>query len=311
MRPVLWQALIAAPLFLLTPGALNAQRDVAGAVDHPLLHRTAGSRITQEEVRNNHTCDLPTGAVEGTRFSHTREFRGRATAITYVQGIGGSVGDVYRELEQQLLDEGIHVYFKCKDGNCGQGTGPANYCTPAWRGANGQRQLTGYIQGPRGTTVVSLHVQAPDNRQLAVAHVTILEMNDSTWKGVGAGIRPGSKISTFSPAALLSTGKVLLPEPLFQSKSASLRPETTSVLADIAEFLKQNPSVNIMVANSTSTEGGWLRDIGLSRDRALAITGALTSRYGIAANRVKAQGNGGQNMEGVKGDSRTQLIINK
>jgi OmpA-OmpF porin, OOP family len=312
MRPVLWQALIAAPLFLLTPGALHAQRTVANAGDHPLLRRAVGSEIAQREVKTNHTCDLPTGAVEGNRFSQTREFRGTVTTITYTQKQGASIGDVYRQLEQQLLDSGIRVFFKCKDGKCGEGTGPANFCTPAWRGSNGQRQLTGEIQNGGRIAVLSLHVQAPENRQRAVAHLTVVEAEGSTWPALGAGIRPGTKpAATFSTATLLSTGKVMLPEPLFQSKSASLRAETTPVLADIARFLTQNPGVNVTVANSTSTDSGWLRDIGLSRDRALAITTALTTRYGIAANRLKAQGNGGQNMDTVEGDSQTQLIVDK
>jgi OmpA-OmpF porin, OOP family len=312
MRPTLWRALAVVPLFLLTSGALHAQRNVASAVDHPLLHRAAGSRITQKEVQTNHTCDLPTGAAEGNRFSHTREFRGRVTTITYAQRQGRSVGDVYRELEQQMLSAGIRVYFKCKDGKCGSGAGFGNFCVPAWRGANGQMQLTGEIPGPGGKlAVVSLHVQAPDNRERAVAHLTVVESDGPTWTGVGAGIRPGTKATTFSTSALMSTGRVALPEPLFQAKSAALRTETTPVLADIAKFLTQNPGVNVIVANSTSTDGGWLGDIGLSRSRALAITSALTNQYGIAANRVKAQGNGGQNMDTVKGDSQTQLIVDR
>jgi len=312
MRPILLRALAAVPLFLLTSGTLHAQRTVANAGDHPLLRRVVGSEIAQREVKTNHTCDLPTGAVEGNRFSHTREFRGTVTTITYVQKQGASIGDVYRQLEQQLLDSGIRVFFKCKDGKCGEGTGPANFCTPAWRGSNGQRQLTGEIQNGGRIAVLSLHVQAPENRERAVAHLTVVEAEGSTWPALGAGIRPGTKpAATFSTATLLSTGKVLLPEPLFQSKSATLRSETTPVLDDIAQFLKQNPGVNITVSNATHTGGSWLNDFTLSRSRAGAITTALTSGYGIATNRVKAQGVGGANMNNVAGDSQTQLILDK
>jgi outer membrane protein OmpA-like peptidoglycan-associated protein len=307
-----WRALVTVPLILLTAGALHAQRNVARTDDHPLLRRASGAQLTHREVKADHTCDLPTGAVHGSRFSRTAEFRGRTTSVTYTLKQGRSVGDVYRELADQLRDAGLEPLFECKDGKCGSGTGPANFCTPAWRGANGQRQLTGTVQRPGGSAIVSLHVQAPENRERAVAHIIVMEVGTPTWTGIGAGIRPGTQaLTTFSAATLLTKGKVDLAEPLFQPKSATLRTEADPVLADIAQFLKQNPSLNVIVANSSRTGDGWMADQILSRNRALALDAALTSRHGVAANRVKAQANGGGNMENVRGDSQTQLLLDK
>lgn len=309
------RALLAVPLFLFATGALQAQRTVASNDDHPLLRHAAGSKIAHKEVQEDHTCDLPTGPAQGSRFSSTREFRGRATSITYTQQQGRSIGDVYRELQEQLQASGMQVLFSCKDGKCGTGTGPANFCIPAWRGSNGQRQLTGTIQRPGGYSVVSLHVQAPDTRERAVAHVTVVEVSNRTGTAVGAGVRPGTPVAnataTFSSATLLRTGQVALAEPLFQPKSAHLRPEANQVLADIALFLKQNPGVQVIVANGTDAGAGILASLLLSRDRAGAVVTALTSRYGVAANRVKAQGNGRVNMDNVAGDSQTLLLLDR
>lgn len=173
---------------LLTPGLLNAQRQVARTVDHALLLRASGSVIARKETRNNHTCDLPTGPARGNRFTDTEEFRGTATSVTYAQRHGRSIGDVYRELRQQLAEAGVQVIYQCADGKCGRGTGPANWCNPPWRGANGQRHLTGAIINGSSVAIISLHVQAPDDRERAVAHLTVVELDDPSAAGRASGV---------------------------------------------------------------------------------------------------------------------------
>jgi outer membrane protein OmpA-like peptidoglycan-associated protein len=297
-------------LLLLGLGTAHAQRNVA-ADDHPLLRRAVGSRIADKDVKEFGTCDLPVGPVSGDRFSKTREWQGRVTTITYDQRQGRSIGDVYRELETQLSQEGMRVLYTCQNGRCGSGSGPSNFCAPAWRGRNGQRQLTGVIERNNQTVVVSLHVQAPDNPERAVAHLTVIE--PSVRQGVGSGVavrKPGTVSNNRNDAAWLATlnrgGRVTLREPIFQPATAQLRSDAGGILSTLAQFLNRNPGVRIVVVNASDTDRDKTFDLMLSQARAKSLADALTSRYGIASNRVASQGIAGPT---PSGDSQTAIEL--
>jgi OmpA-OmpF porin, OOP family len=307
----LQRTLLFSALLLLGAGTVHAQRDVANE-DHPLLRRAAGSRIADKDVKEFGTCDLPIGPVNGNRFSGTREWQGRVTSITYDQRQGRSIGDVYRELSNQLSQQGLRVLYTCQDGRCGSGSGPSNFCAPAWRGRNGQRQLTGVIERNGQTVVVSLHVQAPDNRERAVAHLTVIEAQPRDGLGSGVIVRkPGTVGNNRNEAAWLATlnrgGRITLTEPIFQPTSAELRSDAGGILSSVAQFLDRNPGVRIVVVNTTDTDHGKTFDLLLSQQRAKNFANALTSRYGIAANRVGSEGIGTGSTP--NGDSQTSIEL--
>jgi OOP family OmpA-OmpF porin len=298
---------------LLGAATAQAQRDVANE-DHPLLRRAAGSRIADKDVKEFGTCDLPVGPVSGDRFSKTREWQGRVTSITYDQRQGRSIGDVYRELESQLSQQGFRVLFTCRDGRCGSGSGPSNFCAPAWRGRNGQRQLTGVIERNNQTVVVSLHVQAPDNPERAVAHLTVIEPESREGLGSGTVVRkPGTISNNRNDAAWLATlnrgGRITLSEPIFQPASAQLRSDAGGILSTLAQFLNRNPGVRIVVVNATDTDHDKTFDLLLSQQRARSFTTALVSRYGIASNRVASEGIGTGSTP--TGDSQTAIELQR
>lgn len=294
---------------LLGTATVHAQRDVANE-DHPLLHRAAGSRIADKDVKEFGTCDLPVGPVSGDRFTTTREWQGRVTRITYEQRQGRSIADVYRELETQLSQQGMRVLFTCQNGRCGSGSGPSNFCAPAWRGRNGQRQLTGVIERNNQAVVVSLHVQAPDNPERAVAHLTVIE---PSREGLGSGVivRKPPVSNNRNDAAWLATlnrgGRITLSEPIFQPASALLRSDAGGILSTLAQFLNRNPGVRIVVVNATDTDHDKTFDLLLSQQRARNFASALVSRYGIANNRVESTGIGTGSTP--TGDSQTAIEL--
>jgi OmpA-OmpF porin, OOP family len=278
-----------AVLLLLAPAGSVIAQDVAGARDHPVLSRVAGSRITEYHVDPDGECLVPLGPARGRSFTESQKAQGKVTRITYAQRQGLSVGDVYREFSKSFANSGIRQLFTCSDASCGSGMGSLTSCTGAWNGANGQRQFTGTSEGPNGAAIVSLHVQAPQDRQRAVAVLTVIEVGDGAGaapQGVGAGMSPES-IQQFRGRGFVEFG-----EPLFLQGASRFTTQAPQILQGVANYLKENPSVRVFVVNHTDNESSWQAALDLSKARAQLIVQTLITRYGIQANRLVAQGVG-------------------
>jgi outer membrane protein OmpA-like peptidoglycan-associated protein len=80
---------------------------------------------------------------------------------------------------------------------------------------------------------------------------------------------------------------------LFNTDSATLRPESQEQLRNIAAILKAYPNVNVKVGGYTDNTGDPQHNLALSQDRADGVVAQLVA-LGIAPNRLEAQGYGSQ-----------------
>ena len=78
---------------------------------------------------------------------------------------------------------------------------------------------------------------------------------------------------------------------LFQFAKADLQPASFKVLDDVAQILKENPSVKLSIEGHTSSDGIFEANMKLSQQRAENVAAYLESK-GIAAGRLKAKGFG-------------------
>ena len=76
---------------------------------------------------------------------------------------------------------------------------------------------------------------------------------------------------------------------LFNTDSATLRPESQEQLGNIAAILKAYPNVHIKIGGYTDNSGDAQRHLTLSQDRANGVMAELV-RLGVAADRMEAQG---------------------
>ncbi len=89
-----------------------------------------------------------------------------------------------------------------------------------------------------------------------------------------------------------ATGHVALYGIYFDTNKTDIKPESAPALDEIAKFLKQDPKVTVYVVGHTDNVGGYESNMGLSQRRAEAVVKELTTKYGIAATRLKAAGSG-------------------
>jgi K(+)-stimulated pyrophosphate-energized sodium pump len=78
---------------------------------------------------------------------------------------------------------------------------------------------------------------------------------------------------------------------VFETGSATLKPESQEQLKNIAEILKANPNVNIKLGGYTDNTGNAASNLKLSGDRAQSVKKELTG-LGIDSNRLEAEGYG-------------------
>ncbi|MGE5598932.1 MAG: OmpA family protein, partial [Bacteroidota bacterium] len=78
----------------------------------------------------------------------------------------------------------------------------------------------------------------------------------------------------------------------FDSGSSAVKPEFRPVIAKLAEILKANPALNLMIVGHADASGTIAANDGLSWERAENVRRILIEEYGVDAGRLKAVGRG-------------------
>ncbi len=78
----------------------------------------------------------------------------------------------------------------------------------------------------------------------------------------------------------------------FKFARSDIRPESDTVIKEIATILKSNPGWKLAIAGHTDNVGGDQTNLELSRKRAQSVKSVLVERYGIGAERLTAGGFG-------------------
>jgi outer membrane protein OmpA-like peptidoglycan-associated protein len=89
-----------------------------------------------------------------------------------------------------------------------------------------------------------------------------------------------------------SSGKVAIYGIYFDFDKAEVKPESEPALAEIAKLLQADATLKLYVVGHTDNAGGYDHNMKLSQQRAEAVVRELTSKYRIAAVRLKPRGVG-------------------
>jgi len=91
---------------------------------------------------------------------------------------------------------------------------------------------------------------------------------------------------------LITEGKFVTNGILFDVNSDNIKPESGSVLKEIATTLQENPTVRVKIIGHTDSDGADAANLTLSQKRAAAVKTALSSFYGIESSRLETDGKG-------------------
>jgi outer membrane protein OmpA-like peptidoglycan-associated protein len=116
-------------------------------------------------------------------------------------------------------------------------------------------------------------------------------------------------------AGLSGKGHVVVRGIFFDTGKADVKLESDAALKEIAKLLQQDATMKVYVVGHTDNAGSLASNMTLSSQRASAVMKELTARYGVAAARLDAFGNGpyapvasNDNDEGRAQNRRVELV---
>lgn len=306
--------------------------DKAGAADPSGLGRYDGAFIVEQQAKAYDEIVLPTAALTPHPDSDQRDgmnnrlmqtatslaLEGRLTRTVYVLPQGRSTLELLRNYQQAVQEKGGQTLYECKAETCGGDVssgathgggeqGLLNYlfpksivssesfsnaaCAVDVELSDLRYTVTKFSAGGSDTHVAVLAYTAKDSlyckalNERTVAIVVTLEAKAREQKMVTL------KASEMAQA-IAAGGKVALYGILFDFDKADIRPESRLQIDEIAALLKADGALRLVVAGHTDNQGGAAYNLELSKKRADAVVAALSSNYGIAADRLLAQGMG-------------------
>ena len=310
-RSWLHQLLLAGSLGLgLLWAGLVAAQDMPGAKDHPALKRFAGSSIVGYEVRNFDEVDFQTSTFKTYDLdARVRRYEqpplhleGKLTRLWYEAPGATRSLELYRNYVNELGANGYKtLYDSTKDPKATQWS---NFLTTLSSSnkdyiKNIRSEYVIYAASTSGlrtgsfqkgnTTIRLIAVEWPKEdkvykaREGAYIAVDILETKAMEQSMVVVSAAEIEK-------SLTTSGKVAIYGIHFDTAKADIKPESRPSLEQIAAYLKQDAKARLHVVGHTDNVGNFNSNLQLSRQRADAVTSALVKNYGIAANRLTANG---------------------
>lgn len=276
-------------LFSQTP-----PKDVKGSTDHPLVGRFEGSVITyfsskefDEAVFFNALPPAPANTIKA---------EGKLTQIHYDSPAGRSSLEVFRNFQQRMATAGFQTLSSCDKEKCP----PYNQLVRAAFDSNALGRVgfsVGFGEAPRfgafrlqsaGKDVfASLFVG--ETRLANMGPLVLVRVLESKPMEAGKIVVPTAQEMTQS---FVREGRIALYGIFFDSGLAVLKPESKPTLDQIAEVLKANPKLNLVVVGHTDNVGDFQANVLLSQRRAAAVADALSKQYAIPATRLQAAGAG-------------------
>lgn len=293
MRTSPFRAWLLSAIILICPLSALAQ-DVAGASDHPLVGRYAGSTISHHEARAYEEIRLPDRSVptgqERTPEAWTLPLAGKVTSIRYDGPEGRSGLEVMRNYQRALKAKGFEILIFCVREECAGGGGISSFWDSA-RGLIGMpttwdRSIY-LLARNEGTFVGLLSVETSKGTNV-MPHVAVTLVETEEMEGDQITFVEASAIEE----AFAKDGRIAIYDIYFDFDSADLRPESDAQLAELARFLEERPELKIIIVGHTDSLGGFDYNLSLSQKRAQAVADALVSRYKVERGRLTPAGAG-------------------
>ena len=91
---------------------------------------------------------------------------------------------------------------------------------------------------------------------------------------------------------LTNSGHSVVNGILFDTGKADVKPESAAALEEVVKLLKQNAAMKVYVVGHTDNVGALASNVDLSKRRAAAVVQMLSTKYGVAADRLQSFGAG-------------------
>ncbi|MEM1429461.1 MAG: OmpA family protein [Pseudomonadota bacterium] len=206
---------------------------------------------------------------------------------------GMTTQQILAPIQAALEQSGYHILLECEARDCGGFAFRFETDTlpppEMYVDLGDYRFLAAQHDGLEGTAWVTLMASRSDTTGfLQVTEVLPGAAPDARPIAVAPPLTGGTDVVR----ALLVEGRAVLSDLSFLPGSADLGLGPFAALSDLARYLNANPEIRILLVGHTDAEGALPGNIQLSRLRAASVRARLVERYGIAPDRVRAEGVG-------------------
>ena len=300
---------IISALIMCCPISLLAAEDMPGSRDHPDIPRIEGSVIVGYTFQSYGDSEFIPG-IQDRKVAHDT-VEGELTQLVYVGPENlGSLG-VLRNYQKAFEELGtVTEKFACRS-DCPSNLGkdfvwaepkqiPSTMENAGYKYKNSshytdQAYWYGTVRNGDAEYAISLFSTVRTSADLyhgdqykagqALVHLDIVK--SSEFESSLTVVAPEDIID-----GLTDTGHMALYGVYFDLDAATLKPESAPALEAIKKALDNDPSLKIYVVGHTDNQGRYEYNLGLSKRRADSVVEALTTAYGISAERLVAGGVG-------------------
>ena len=264
--------LLIAAIITATPYA------IAQNVGHPLIKGFEGSEIIKQEVAEFDEQQLVIGKVQqdGTVWSaKTEKLEGKVTRIDYQDPPNRSSLERIRNYELALKKSGFEIVFICSKEECGP-----EIVIPTIGYYPPERYLTARMKRKEGNIWVGVFIAAGSYSKIIIVEEKPMETD---LVKVTADILKTN---------ILKEGHMALYEIYFDTGKSEIKTESERAISSVADYLKENPEVNVYIVGHTDNVGDYTMNQKLSKVRGESVKTYLVSKYQISATRLTGEGAG-------------------
>ncbi|MFC4668784.1 OmpA family protein [Seohaeicola nanhaiensis] len=255
------------------------------------LQLAPGARQLTERINPADSYDLPTGPfADGT--VPTRHYEGRVERLAWrIDTPGMTTLQLLAPLRAQLEAQGYKIVFECDERSCGGFD--FRFRTEVVPAPDMYVDIRNYrfLAATRGETeALSLLV----SRSRSAGYVQIVRVNPDPGTEPEATEAPPPEAATPEDLGdrLLAQGHAVLGDLVFDTGADALDPGTYDSLRRLSEFLAAHPDMMVAVVGHTDSIGALDQNISLSKRRAESVRDRLIKTWGVAPERIQAEGMG-------------------
>lgn len=270
-----------------------AQEDAAGSKDHPMISPYEGSFIYLYEHSDYNRIEIP-WKMEGSDLQDTA-VEGEITHIFYAAPEDLSAFQVHKNYLMALEDAGFEIIYECLGGqdNCGHLFWDFNAIddkNEIFHG-DGHSYFVARLEDPAGNVIVTsrtiMHTHYQELKQRPVTELQIIEEKTMETGKVNVNLSAEAMAEDIE-----NTGRIRIYGIHFDVDKATIKPESASILAEIATLLGKQENLNLLVVGHTDATGGFDHNLELSRKRAEAVVSYLSTKHDISPGRMEPHGVG-------------------
>jgi OmpA-OmpF porin, OOP family len=284
----------------------SAAQDVPNSSDPAGMKRYEGSELIGYRAPKFDEYLLPLGPPTDQyppKYEKSKPIEGQVSYYTYMAPEGRSAAELFRNYKQEFARLNLDILYQ-KD------AGQRGWFGPTFNKIAQDSDISGILAYNEAEERMIVGKSKDAQPTYYVAFVTAYRdgnMTDRLRKAMTKGRALAQLVVVSAEAmeqkmtfvnagdmkqALHDSGTVALYGLYFDTGKDALKPESEPTLAEISKLMKSDASLRLHVVGHTDNHGKPDYNLDLSRRRAASVVAQLTSKYGIAANRLDAFGCG-------------------